>query len=129
MAVLVVCGNADCIWRDLEEFGCRAGNGVAKWGWDFCTVNRLVETFAGRIDHAYSHVGAVLERFIAARRDEYRDEFGPPLCTHSRTDGTDYAWPLGTLTELLDSVLSLPDLPWDTMRSYSPECPLTDTPP
>lgn len=90
---VVVCGDASCIWEDLERFGCRNGNEVAKYGWDFMTVNRLVETFPGRIDHAFSNVAAVLNRFVAARRDEYEGEFGPPLATHSRTEGTDFVWP------------------------------------
>src|SRR5690242_3147590 len=88
----VVCADAFCIWDDLERFGCRYGNGVSKWGWDFLTVNRLVEVFPGRIDHAYSNSGAVLNRFIAARRQEYLNEF-PVVTTHSRDTETNWKWP------------------------------------
>ena len=88
----IVCADAACIWRDLERFGCRSGNGVARWGWDFLCVNRLVEVFPGRIDHAYSNSGAVLNRFIAARRQEYINEF-PVVTTHSRDKETHWAWP------------------------------------
>ena len=90
---IVVCADADCIWDDLERFGCRTGNEVDKWGWDFLTVNRLVATFPGRIDHAYSNSGNVLNRCVASRRDEYINEFGPPDVTHSTTPGTDHVWP------------------------------------
>lgn len=88
----MVCGDGRCVWDDLERFGCRLGNGVGKDGWDFCTVNRLVETFTGRVDHCFSNVGKVLQRFIAARRDEYVNEF-PVVASHSCTDSTDFVWP------------------------------------
>lgn len=90
---IVVCADAACVWDDLERFGCRSGNEVYRYGWSFLTVNGLVATFAGRIDHAYSNSGSVLRRFIAARRDEYVNEFGPPLATHSTTSETDWIWP------------------------------------
>lgn len=90
---VIICGDAACIWDDLERFGCKSGNGVAKEGWDFCTVNRAVETFPGLVEHAYSNVGAALRRFVAARRDDYSAEFGPPKHTHSRTIGSDWCWP------------------------------------
>lgn len=89
----VVCADAACVWDDLERFGCRGQNSVEKYGWDFLTVNRLVATFPGRIDHAYSNAGAVLRRFISSRRDEYVNEFGPPFATHSTTAETDWIWP------------------------------------
>jgi len=89
---VVVCGDAACIWDDLERFGCRSDNGIAKRGWDFFTVNRLVETFPGRVEHCYSNVAWVIRRHIRARRDEYAHEFGPPLVSHSRTAGTDFIW-------------------------------------
>lgn len=88
----VVCADASCVWGDLERFGCRSGNGVEKFGWDFLTVNRLVETFPGRVEHAYSNSGAVLNRFIAARRQEYINEF-PVIATHSRDTETNWKWP------------------------------------
>lgn len=89
----IVCADGACIWNDLERFGCRSRNAVEKYGWDFITVNRLVEVFPGRIDHAYSNSGAVLNRFIAARRQEYINEF-PIVTTHSRDTETDWKWPL-----------------------------------
>lgn len=90
---IIVCGDAACVWDDLERFGCKVGNGVASRQWDFLTINRLVETFPGRVEHCYSNVAWVLRRHMRARRDEYADEFGPPLASHSRTVGTDYVWP------------------------------------
>lgn len=88
----IVCADAACIWDDLERFGCASGNGVYKFGWDFIAVNRLVEVFPGRIEHAYSNSGAVLNRFIAARRQEYANEY-PIVATHSRDRETDWTWP------------------------------------
>jgi hypothetical protein len=90
---LVICGDAACVWDDLERFGCRSGNGVAKDGWEFMTVNAIVSVFAGKVEHAYSNVAWVVRRHMRARRDDYRDEFGPPRYCHSRTEGTDYVWP------------------------------------
>jgi hypothetical protein len=90
---IVVCGDAACIWEDLLGFGCAHSNGIVKHGWDFLTVNRLIEVFPGRVDHCYSNVGAVLLRHVHCRRDEYRIEWGSPLNTHSRTDGTQWIWP------------------------------------
>ena len=89
----IVCGDSACIWDDLERFGCRSGNGVFKPGWDVVTVNRAVETFPGVVEHAYSNVAGVVNRHVAARRDDYAAEFGKPHHTHSRTDGTDWVWP------------------------------------
>lgn len=93
---LVVCADARGVWDDLEAFGCRCDTGrgsVAKEGWDFLTVNKLVETFPGRIEHAYSNQPSLLRKFIDARRQEY--EFGPPLNTHSCNDGATWRWPWG----------------------------------
>ena len=90
---VVVCGDAHCIWADLGRLGCRSGNGVARKGWDFMLVNRMVEVFPGRVEHAYSNVAEVLIRHVRCRRDEYMHEFGMPLACHSRTDGTDWVWP------------------------------------
>lgn len=90
---VIVCGDAACIWNDLEKFGCRSGDGVAKSRWDFFTVNRIIETFPGTVEHAYSNVAKVVMRHVNDRRDEYTNEFGPPRATHSRTLGTDYVWP------------------------------------
>jgi hypothetical protein len=105
---VIVCGDAECVWDDLDRFDCRSGNGVAKSGWDFCTVNRLVETFPGKIEHCYSNVAKVLQRHIACRRDEYADEFGPPRHTHSRTEGTKWVWPWhGGGTSGLGAILTM----------------------
>ena len=107
---LVVCGDAACVWKDLEAFGCasRVGRGsVQKEGWDFLTVNRLVETFPGVVEHAYSNNAEHLKRFIAARRDEYkREDFEGPRNTHSCSKGVMWRWPWsGHGTSLLGAVL------------------------
>lgn len=90
---VVVCGDAGCVWDDLENFGCRSGNAVAKPGWHFLTVNRLIEVFPGKVEHAYSNVAKVINRHVVGRRDEYAYEFGTARYTHSRTVGTDWVWP------------------------------------
>lgn len=89
---IVVCGDAACIWNDLESFGCRSGNGVVKDGWEFMTVNKIVEVFPGHIEHAYSHSAQTLISFIAARRHEYKNEFVGPRYTHSIQSGTNVSW-------------------------------------
>lgn len=96
---LVIVGDAMNVWQDLEAFGCavrhRRGS-VAKEGYDFMTVNKIVETFPGDIEHAYSNEAILLERFIAARRAEYVKEFDGPKYTHSCNSGTTaYLWPWG----------------------------------
>jgi hypothetical protein len=106
---LVVCADAACIWGDLEAFGCAsyAGRGkVAKDGWDFMTINKIVETFPGEIEHCYSNEPQILHRFIAARRQEYAKEFGAPRNTHSCNEGAKWRWPWGGQgTSLLGGVL------------------------
>lgn len=95
---LVVCGDAIGIWEDLEAFGCRydVGRGsVRKNGWDFMTVNKLVETFPGEIEHCYSNEPSLLAKFIAARRSEYTKEFQAPRHTHSCNAGARHRWPWG----------------------------------
>jgi len=113
---IVVCGDARCVWDDLQAFGCANGNGVARRGYDFMTVNRLIEVFPGRVDHCYSNVAEVLLRHVNCRRDEYAGEFGPPLATHSRTDGTDWVWPWhGDGTSGLGAILTAIFLGYDAV--------------
>ena len=93
---LVICGDAACVWDDLERFGCRCDYGrgsVRKDGWHFMTVNKLVETFPGEVHHAYSNEAHLLTAFIAARRNEYKAEFGWPQHTHSCNKGAQWRWP------------------------------------
>ena len=106
---LIVCADAACVWDDLERFGCRndAGRGrVHKPGWDFLTVNKLVETFPGEIEHCYSNEAHLLNFFLAARRQEYIHEFGAPRHTHSCNKGAQWRWPWsGRGSSLLGGVL------------------------
>lgn len=95
---LAVCGDAACVWDDLERLGCRRNHNrgsVYKDGWDFLTINKLVETFPGHIEHAYSNQPALLNKFVAARRNEYRHEFSGPKHTHSMLSGAKWLWPIG----------------------------------
>lgn len=99
---LLVCGDAACVWDDLERFGCKrlgnhSGRGeVSKQGWDFLTVNKLVETFPGHIEHCYSNQYNLLAKFIDARRYEYRREFpNSPKHVHSISPDSPIRWPLG----------------------------------
>lgn len=95
---LVICGDAACVWNDLERFGCvsHVGRGsVCKPGWDFMSVNKLVETFPGNLEHAYSNEPHLLAHFLAARRQEYLREFEPPRHTHSCNKGAMWRWPWG----------------------------------
>lgn len=95
---IVVCGDAIGIWEDLEVFGCRydVGRGsVRKDGWDFLTINKMVETFPGQIEHCYSNEPHLLHKFIAARRQEYTKEFSAPAHTHSCNEGAKWRWPWG----------------------------------
>lgn len=96
---LVVCGDAIGVWNDLEAFGCRSDERpkgrVRKDGWDFLTVNKLVETFPGSVEHCYSNQPHLLNQFVAARRQEYAQEFGPPRHTHSIMEGANHRWPWG----------------------------------
>lgn len=95
---LAVCGDAACVWQDLEQLGCRYDQGrgsVASLEYDFLTVNKLVEVFPGKIEHCYSNEAMLLRKFIAARRSEYTSEFGNPKHSHSCTEGVDHRWPWG----------------------------------
>lgn len=94
---LVVVGDAACVWSDLETFGCRVDHhrgSVAKDGFDFMTINKIVEVFPGHIEHAYSNEPSLLEKFIAARRSEYTREFDGPRHRHSCNEAPGYhRWP------------------------------------
>ena len=59
------------------------------------TVNKMVETFPGEIEHCYSNEPQTLLRFINARRTEYVREFNAPQQTHSITPGCKWTWPFG----------------------------------
>jgi UDP-2-acetamido-3-amino-2,3-dideoxy-glucuronate N-acetyltransferase len=94
---VVVCGDAIGVWRDLEQFGCRSDRGcgrVEKEGWDFLTVNKLVETFPGNIEHCYSNAANLLPKWVDARRQEYT-EFAAPKHMHSCNQGIQWRWPWG----------------------------------
>jgi hypothetical protein len=95
---LIVCGDAQCVWIDLELFGARDDSHmgrVRKDGWDIMVVNKLGETFPGWINHWYSNLPRVINASIAARRDEYTREFSPSWITHSCNVGADHRWPWG----------------------------------
>ena len=95
---LIVCGDAQCVWNDLEAFGARDDTHpgkVRKEGWDVMVVNKLGETFPGWIHHWYSNIARVIHVAVAARRDEYAREFSKTWITHSCGTGTDYRWPWG----------------------------------
>lgn len=97
---LIICGDAACIWDDLERFGAAKpyiGRGrVEKDGWDIMTVNRAVETMPANIEHIYSNEPELLERFVLARRNEYVKEFERPRHSHSHRRGSaKHVWPLG----------------------------------
>lgn len=95
---LVICADGACVWDDLEKFGCRSDDGrgrVKKPGWDFMVINKLGETFPGDIEHWYSNAPHLLQKFMAARRDEYEKEFAAPKHTHSCQSGAMWHWPFG----------------------------------
>lgn len=95
---LAVCGDAACVWEDLEALGCRNNHARGKVyhpDYDFMTVNKLVEVFPGNIEHAYSNAGHLLDAFIAVRRQEYSKEFAQPRHTHSCQSGAKHRWPFG----------------------------------
>ena len=95
---LVICGDAECVWDDLEQLGFASTRGrgkVEKDGWDIMTVNKIVEVMPGHIEHAYSNEPHLLNMFIAARRNEYKKEFHGPRHTHSCNKGAKWLWPLG----------------------------------
>ncbi len=127
---IVVCGDADCVWADLETFGCRDDarcGQVRKEGWDFMVVNKLGETFPGWINHWYSNQPAHLKTFIAARRYEYAPEFAQTWITHSCGVGADYRWPWhGGGTSGLGATLVAVALGYD--RVVLCGLPLNDTP-
>lgn len=95
---VVICADAQCVWDDLERFGCKSTinrGRVFKLGWQFMTVNKMVETLPGDIEHCYSNEPNTLLRFIAARRTEYKREFSPVKNSHSITKGVMWEWPFG----------------------------------
>lgn len=95
---LLIVADAECVWRDLEAFGCRSDEGrgkVFKKGWDFLTINKMVEMFPGRIEHCYSNEPKLLRAFIAARRNEYEREFSCAMNQHSCNQGVQWRWPWG----------------------------------
>ena len=95
---VVVCGDAACVWDDLEKGGFRKDfqrGSVFAEGYDFMVVNKLGECFPGNIEHWYSNEPQVLQKYIAARRPEYRREFSGPNHTHSCNPGAKWRWPFG----------------------------------
>lgn len=91
---VVICGDGECLWRDLETFGCRDegdGGKVAKPGWDFMCVNMAGSKFPGVVEHWYSNAGYLVERFLSVRRQEYPRSFS---VNHLHAlDGFTQEWP------------------------------------
>lgn len=115
---LVICGDGWNVWSDLESFGCKKSGGrgyVGKDGWDFMTINKLVETFPGNIEHAYSNEGESLNCWIAGRRREYQLEFAAkPNHAHSSSRGVTWRWPwTGAGTSALGGCLTAIALGYD----------------
>jgi hypothetical protein len=95
---LIICGDAACIWADLEAFGARKDLGrgrVEKCGFDIMTVNKAVETMPANIEHIYSNEPDLLAKFCAARRNEYEKEFETPRHSHACKNGASHVWPFG----------------------------------
>lgn len=93
---LIICGDALCLWIDLELFGARddAGRGcVYKEGWDILTVNNAVISMPADVEHCYSNQARVIKNALACRRDEYKAEFPKVPHLHSCNPGTEYLWP------------------------------------
>jgi hypothetical protein len=93
---LAVCGDAACIWDDLERLGFRSDEGkgrVYREGWSVMVVNKIGECFPGFIHHWYSNAGQLIVTWKAARRQEYELEFGGPAHTHSCQPGAMWKWP------------------------------------
>lgn len=89
---LVICGDAACVWGDVEKAGFRCDDGRGSVaGADFMAVNKLGEVFPGVLEHWYSNEAKLLKNFVAARRNEY--EFGPPGNIHSCNRGVQWVWP------------------------------------
>jgi hypothetical protein len=93
---LCIVADAACVWDDLERLGCKyvhKRGAVAHIEFQFMTVNGIVMTFPGNIEHAYSNQPDILDKFIAARRHEYSREFEGPRHTHSIRKGVMHRWP------------------------------------
>lgn len=126
---IAVCGDAACIWEDLERLGCRVNHrrGCVGGPFDFLTINKLVETFPGNIEHAYSNEPHLLVKFIAARRFEYVKEFNGPRNTHACNAGAKWHWPFGGhATSALGATLVAVGLGYD--RVFLCGVPLEDGP-
>jgi hypothetical protein len=71
---VAVCGDAHCLWNDLEALGCKdesEGGKVAKPGFDFMCVNMAGSKFPGVVEHWYSNDGNLVDLFRSVRRSEY----------------------------------------------------------
>ena len=127
---LIVCGDAQCVWDDLERFDCKCSlnrGSVFKNGFQFMTVNKLVEVFPGSIEHCYSNEAESLITFVAARRREYRLEFSGPEHLHSCNRGVKWRWPWrGSGTSALGACLTAICLGYDEIILAG--CPLDDSP-
>ena len=114
---LIICGDAQCVWNDLESFGCKCAQNrgsVFKNGFHFMTVNKMVEVFPGNIEHCYSNEAESLITFVAARRREYRLEFTGPEHLHSCNRGVQWRWPWrGSGTSALGACLTAVCLGYD----------------
>ena len=95
---LAIAADGHNVWEDFEKLGFKSTRGrgkVERDGWDIMTVNKMVETLPGHIEHAYSNEPRLLKKFIDARRNEYSKEFSGPSHTHSGNKGAKWIWPHG----------------------------------
>lgn len=83
--LLVVCGDAACVWDDLDRLGCRRdeGEGGLKVGVDYMAVNAVGMFLPAILEHWYSNDAAWLARLAGCRRPDLVQRFGWATAVHS----------------------------------------------
>ena len=107
------------IWKSLDadqETASISGDGISAPSTESWPLSRVESITPIQMLEAYS-------KGLYRPAETNTETSSDPLSALIREQTAQIMRGLGTVTELLDSVLSLPDLPWDTMRSYSPEYP------
>ncbi len=101
--VAVVCG-ARCVWDDYSAL-------CGQLSFDVMCVNDITMHFPESIDHCYSNDLDLLEKWVAARRDQLRHRFGTPILHSMKT----WPWP-GHGTSALGAVYTALALGYDEIH-------------
>src|SRR3990167_718966 len=112
--LLYVVGSERGVWDDLHKAGLVNNDDNT---FHILCVNDMILHYPGKVEHAYSNNHGYLQKWTAARRDQYITRWGEIKHTHSNKVGGRHTWPWpGHGTSSLNAVYTGLALGYDEIR-------------